>query len=87
MQCSGVVGGALGASAEREGRPLAVEVLFVREPGLVLTLHIIPFHISLTESLRIASTLIGSGRASDECEQQCSQKSLSHGRRFHIDMT
>ena len=62
MQCAGVVGGALGTSAEREGRPLAVEVLFVREPGLVLTLHIILiilFHISLTASLRIASTLMG----------------------------
>jgi hypothetical protein len=58
VQCAG--GGALGTSAEREGRPLAVEVLFVREPGLVLTLHIIliPFHISLNESLRIASTLM-----------------------------
>jgi hypothetical protein len=72
-----MVGGALGASAEREGRPLAVEVLFVREPGLVLTLHIIPFHISLTESLRIASTLIRSGSASGEYEhEQNAEKAL-----------
>ena len=41
---------ALGASAERKGRTLVVEVLRVRESRLVLTLHIITLHISLTEA-------------------------------------
>ena len=57
-----MVGRALGASAERKGRALVVEGVSVRESGLVFTLHIIiPFHISLSESLRIASTLEGLG--------------------------
>jgi len=34
MQCAGVVARGLGASAEREWRALAVEVLFVRQPIL-----------------------------------------------------
>ena len=66
MQGSSVVGGALGASAEREWRILVVERVSVRESRFVLALHIIPFHISLAQSLRIASTLIGTGRASGE---------------------
>jgi hypothetical protein len=70
MESTRVVGRALGAWAEREGRALVVELLRVRKPGLIFTLHIIPFHISLTKSLRIASTLIGAGRASGECEHE-----------------
>ena len=37
------------------------------------------FRISLTESLRIASTLIGTGRSSGECEQSCSRAFLTDG--------
>ncbi len=60
------IGGTLRACTKREGRALVVEVLRVREASLVLAFHIIPFQISLTKSLRIASTLIGAGRASNE---------------------
>jgi hypothetical protein len=56
MQGAGVVSGALGASAEREGRVL---------------------HISLTGSLRIASTLIGAGCASGEHQHNCSENNAS----------
>jgi hypothetical protein len=65
-----VVGGTLRACAEREGRALVVEVLWVREASFVLAFHIIPFHISLTKPLWIASTLIGAGSASGECEHE-----------------
>ena len=65
-----MVGRALGALTEREGRALVVEVLWVRESGSVLTLHIISLYISLAESLRISSTLIGAGSASGECEHE-----------------
>jgi hypothetical protein len=70
MEGARVVGGALGAATEREGRALAVEVLRVREASLVLAFHIIPFHISLTKSLRIASSFIGAGRAPGEHEHE-----------------
>ena len=66
MESPRVVGRALGARTERERRALVVEVLWVRESGSVPTLHIISIYISLAESLRIASTLIGAGRASNE---------------------
>ncbi len=66
MEGACVIGGNLSAWTKREGRVLAVEVLRVREASLVLAFHIIPFQISLTKSLRIASTLIGAGRASNE---------------------
>ena len=72
-----MVGGTLRACTKREGRALAVELLRVREAGFVFTLHIIPFHISLSESLWIASTLVGVGRASSECEhEQDAEKDL-----------
>ena len=72
-----MVGGALRAWTEREGRALVVELLRVREASLVLAFHIIPFHVSLTKPLRIASTLIGAGRASDECKhEQDAEKAL-----------
>jgi len=61
-----VIGGTLRAWTGREGRALVVELLRVREASLVLAFHIIPFHISLTKSLRIAPALIGAGRASNE---------------------
>lgn len=61
-----MIGGTLGARTEREGRALVVELLRVRKASLVLAFHIIPFHVSLTKPLRIASTLIGAGRASDQ---------------------
>ena len=66
MESPCVVGGALGARTERKGRALVVELLRVRESCLVLTLHVIPLHISSSEPLRIASTLMGAGRASNE---------------------
>ena len=66
MEGAGVVGGALRACTKREGRALAVEVLRVREASLVLAFHIIPFQISLTKPLRIASTLIGAGCTPDK---------------------
>ena len=66
MEGTGVVGWTLGAWTEREGRVLAVEVLRVREASFVLAFHVVPLQISLAESLRIASTLIGAGRASNE---------------------
>jgi hypothetical protein len=65
-----VVGGALGACTKREGRALVVELLRVREASFVLALHIIPLYISLSESLRIASTRIGAGRAPGEHEYE-----------------
>ena len=70
MEGACVIGGTLGARTEREGRTLAVEVLRVREASFVLAFHIIPFHISLTKSLRIASTRIGVGRAPGEHEHE-----------------
>jgi hypothetical protein len=71
MESTRVVGRALGACTEREGRALAVEVLRVRETRFVLAFHIIPFHISLSESLWIASRCIGAGRASGEYQRDC----------------
>jgi len=72
-----VVGGTLRAWTEREGRTLVVEVLRVREASLVLAFHIIPFHVSLTKPLRIASTLIGAGGAPGECKhEQDAEKAL-----------
>jgi len=65
-----VVGGTLRACTEREGRALAVELLRVREARFVFAFHIIPFYISLTKSLRIASARIGAGSASGECEHE-----------------
>jgi hypothetical protein len=70
MESTRVVGRALGAWTERKGRALVVEVLWVREPSLVLAFHVIPFHISLAEALWVASTLIGVGRASNECKHE-----------------
>ena len=70
MESTRVVGRALGAWAEREGRTLVVELLRVREASFVLAFHIIPFHISLSESLWIASTLVGAGRAPGEHEHE-----------------
>lgn len=78
-----MVGGTLGAWTEREGRALAVEVLRVREASFVLAFHIIPFHISLTKPLRIASTLIGTRCAASECEhEQDAEKALQLCSRF-----
>ena len=65
-----MVGGTLRACTKREGRALAVELLRVREASFVLAFHILPFHISLSESLWIASTLIGAGRAPGEHEHE-----------------
>ena len=70
MESTRVVGRALGAWAEREGRTLVVELLRVREASFVLAFHIIPFYISLTKSLRITSTLVGAGRAPGEHEHE-----------------
>jgi hypothetical protein len=66
MEGACVIGGTLRAWTEREGRTLVVEVLRVREASLVLAFHIIPFHVSLTKPLRIASTLIGAGCTPDK---------------------
>ena len=66
MEGACVFGGTLGARTEREGRALVVELLRVREASLVLAFHIIPFHVSLTKPLRIASTLIGAGCTPDK---------------------
>ena len=77
MERTRVVGGTLRTCTKREGRALAVELLRVREASFVLAFHIIPFHISLTKSLRIASARIGAGRASGECEhEQDAEKAL-----------
>ena len=89
MESTRVVGRALGAWAEREGRTLVVELLWVREASFVLAFHIIPFHISLSESLWIASTLVGAGRASCEHQHDCSEDKTSregflHGNRSTI---
>jgi hypothetical protein len=70
VQCAGMVGGALGTSAEGEGGTLVVELVFVRQSRLVLAFHIIPFHISLTQPLRIASTRGGTGCASGERQHE-----------------
>ena len=70
MEGACVIGGTLSAWTEREWRTLVVEVLRVREASLVLAFHIIPFHVSLTKPLRIASARIGAGRASGECEHE-----------------
>jgi hypothetical protein len=83
MESTRVFGRALGAWAERERRTLVVELLRVREAGFVLAFHIVPFHISLSESLWIASTLIGAGSASGECEhEQDAEKGLQRRSRL-----
>ncbi len=85
MQCAGVVAWALGASAERERRVLVVERVSVRKSRLVLTLHIILFHISLTEPLWIAATFRAPGQHQNGCSNHnvfCEQ--VSHGDRSSI---
>ena len=71
VQCARVVARALGAWAERKGRTLVVELVFVRQSRLVLALHIIPLPISLTQFLRIAFTVIVTGCASGEHQHDC----------------
>ena len=66
VQCTRVVARALGAWAEGKGRTLVVELVFVRQSCLALALHIIPLHISLTQSLWIGFTVIVTGRASGD---------------------
>ena len=83
MESTRVVGRALGAWAEREGRTLVVELLRVREASFVFTFHIIPFHISLTKPLRIAPALIGTGRAPCEHQHDCSENKTSRERFLH----
>ena len=61
-----MIGGTLRACTKREGRALVVELLRVRETSLVLAFHIIPFHVSLTKPLRIASTFIVAGCTPDK---------------------
>lgn len=63
VQGAGVVARALAAWAERKGRTLVVKLVFVRQSCLVLALHIIPLHISLTQSSWIGFTVIVTGRA------------------------
>lgn len=57
MQRASVVHGTLGTGTEWKGGTLTIEMLFVRQSGLVFALHIIPLDVTLAVTRRVTSPL------------------------------